>query len=783
MANKPGTANFFPDAPEFPSMGTFQPVYGKFDLTTYIQGASDYEIMAFLVGKYNACLEAYSNITKLSTDTITACKQLQNWINSWFDNLDVQEELNKKIDSMVQDGSFGTLLHQTFDEQINNQTTSAVTAWLVANVTPTGSAVVVDKSLSIEGAAADAKVTGKYIDRLAIKSQLPLGIAVNISNNAITFSIDNTKSNFIWSQNGYRNANALDASITTNYDSATFAFGFDLTAASNKLIVSKINEIIPANMCIIYIAYINNNIVQNELFNLDKTRLDTTLSISDAPADAKSTGDAISSVNGTLSAIGAQSKQITTSTKLYNLIELNNFVIGKAFYRAVGDTSIGTSYDSPNTALSNPIAVESLTSLHLYDTRGAQYIQVNEYDESGKLIKWNQNLKDITTSSTTKYIRVQISDISTINDIIKYKDSVCNGNFSCSFNRSLSNSINETLTNSQYKVVGLYIQPGYYTNNTYYQNDMYMGSKVSVIPGTTVKISCYLRANSLPLAEFLDYNNQVIGTTGTLSADTVFDNANVAIPAGCFAINVNSYRDNNTALRVCVPYDTVSRYKIGYTGDSICYGLGYAGGYASIIDKMIGTTSNNIGVSGGHIATDRSDVFIISNSISMLDNDIQALIMEGGINDYSNYVTLGSITDNYTDPINQKTFYGGLEKLFRDANNTFPEIPKAFIIVHKVNNSCVKTSSESRENTFEDYIDAIYACARKYSIDVIDINKSSGFNTYNADIKRKYTYKDSDNPTGDGLHPNIAGYTKWYVPPIVRWIESKKDCVNTVLMA
>ena len=163
MANKPGEANFFPDVPQFPSMGTFQPVYGKFDLTTYIQGASDYEIMAFLVGKYNACLEAYGNITKLSTDTITACKQLQDWINSWFTNLDVQEEINKKLDSMVADGSFGTILHQTFDAQINQQTTNAVTQWLVANVTPTGSAVVVDKSLSIEGAAADAKATSDSI--------------------------------------------------------------------------------------------------------------------------------------------------------------------------------------------------------------------------------------------------------------------------------------------------------------------------------------------------------------------------------------------------------------------------------------------------------------------------------------------------------------------------------------------------------------------------------------------------------------------------------------------
>lgn len=179
MANKPGEANFFPDVPVYPEMGTFQPVYGKFDLTTYIQGASDYEIMAFLVGKYNACLEAYGTVTKLSTDTITAAHQLQDWINNWFDNLDVQQELNNKVDSMVADGSFGTLLHQTFDAQINQQTTSAVTAWLVANVTPTGSAVVVDKSLSIEGAAADAKSTGKKFESVKLSETGRLEVNVN----------------------------------------------------------------------------------------------------------------------------------------------------------------------------------------------------------------------------------------------------------------------------------------------------------------------------------------------------------------------------------------------------------------------------------------------------------------------------------------------------------------------------------------------------------------------------------------------------------------------------
>lgn len=286
MANKPSPADFSPTVPDFPNIGTYQPVYGKFDLTTYIQGASDYEIMAFLVQCYNATLKGYSDVTQLSKDTVTAYNQLQTWVNTWFDNLDIQPEINAKlqemyengslaeviassdviilamnnylntpagsenlygatsrklnamaadgtltdivkdtgqvsnavvsylnsvegsealanatatkIDSMAQDGSLANVVSQTnkipeavkqyLDSVDGTKNLSDVTAkkieamaadgtlgtvisntgsvqstttnWLKQNVTPVGSAVVVDKSLSIEGAAADAKTVG-----------------------------------------------------------------------------------------------------------------------------------------------------------------------------------------------------------------------------------------------------------------------------------------------------------------------------------------------------------------------------------------------------------------------------------------------------------------------------------------------------------------------------------------------------------------------------------------------------------------------------------------------
>ena len=246
MANKPTPADFSPTVPDFPSIGQYQPIYGKFDLTTYIQGASDYEIMSFLVQCYNATLKGYSEVTQLSKDTVTAYNQLQAWVNTWFDNLDAQTEINSKLQEMYENGSLaeaiassdaiipamnnylntptgnenlygatsrkindmaanGTLVNIVKDTgQVSNAVVSylnsvegsealanvtaakieamasagtlgtiisntvdlqsTTTNWLQQNVTPVGSAVVVDKSLTIEGAAADAKAVGNKLE-------------------------------------------------------------------------------------------------------------------------------------------------------------------------------------------------------------------------------------------------------------------------------------------------------------------------------------------------------------------------------------------------------------------------------------------------------------------------------------------------------------------------------------------------------------------------------------------------------------------------------------------
>lgn len=132
-------------------------------------------------------------------DTQEEWQQLYNYVHDYFDNLDVQAEINIKLDEMALDGSLATAVQPIIEskvaemipDEVSAQLPTAVSAqidsvvadqigdaisgqvgpliaptvtdWLNNNVTPVGGAVVVDDSLSISGAAADAKRTGDLL--------------------------------------------------------------------------------------------------------------------------------------------------------------------------------------------------------------------------------------------------------------------------------------------------------------------------------------------------------------------------------------------------------------------------------------------------------------------------------------------------------------------------------------------------------------------------------------------------------------------------------------------
>lgn len=92
---------------------------------------------------------AVQDVVKLNT----TYGQLEDYVNTYYENLDVQEEINKKLDEMALDGTLNALIVPHLPQLISD--------WLQNNVTPTSP--IVDKTLTIGEAAADSKVTGEFV--------------------------------------------------------------------------------------------------------------------------------------------------------------------------------------------------------------------------------------------------------------------------------------------------------------------------------------------------------------------------------------------------------------------------------------------------------------------------------------------------------------------------------------------------------------------------------------------------------------------------------------------
>ena len=114
----------------------------------------------------------YADFTELTTDnyqgfvdTVTSdIEEIREYVNTYFDNLDLNQATQDVIDSMVESGEFLTIIRPEIGD--------AVEAWLDEHITET--TPIIDKSLTIAGAGADAETTGIYVYNLADAIQFSL---------------------------------------------------------------------------------------------------------------------------------------------------------------------------------------------------------------------------------------------------------------------------------------------------------------------------------------------------------------------------------------------------------------------------------------------------------------------------------------------------------------------------------------------------------------------------------------------------------------------------------
>lgn len=212
--------------------------------------------------------------------------------------------------------------------------------------------------------------------------------------------------------------------------------------------------------------------------------------------------------------------------------------------------------------------------------------------------------------------------------------------------------------------------------------------------------------------------------------------------------------------------------KLVLNGDSICYGAGATGGYGRIIADRCGMSLQNVAVSG---ATVTANVYAedgttarhwISRTISNMDADADYVILEGGVNDASLGVAMGTLNlSNYTAILDDTTFCGAFESMLKQSIIRFSGAKIFYLAVHKM-------STKYSSNTDDGYYQNALKLCRKWGVPVIDLNVCTPpLGMYVEDeslvaLREKYTND------GDGWHPNEEGYKKYYCDQIIAALKS-----------
>lgn len=143
----------------------------------YDESLSYYELLCKVVDYLNKTMEDVDLMASDMAAFRAAYSELVDYVNSYFDNLDVQAEINRKLDRMAATGALGAIIEPYFQEAIDaiyETIPAAADAWLAANIEQTES-VILDSSLLLKSAAADSKAVGDHL-RTVIPSMPEIGV-------------------------------------------------------------------------------------------------------------------------------------------------------------------------------------------------------------------------------------------------------------------------------------------------------------------------------------------------------------------------------------------------------------------------------------------------------------------------------------------------------------------------------------------------------------------------------------------------------------------------------
>lgn len=253
---------------------------------------SSYELLQKFVNDTNENIETELNNFEYSITQ--SFETLQGFVNNYFDNLDVQDEINNKLDVMASDGTLNALITPL----ITAQAPDIIADWLSNHITPTSPAV--DSTLTVSGAAADAKIVGeRLIDRTMLNTSVVEDYFIDTRTGSRTSNQTFNYWDFkvIPGDTLVYYAGRADSNIGLCFydDEGVFLSGVESTATPLQIVVpenavtakatfrkaivdSYVRSIYNINTLINYIftedARLNNDISKNEKLLIKRTMLD-----------------------------------------------------------------------------------------------------------------------------------------------------------------------------------------------------------------------------------------------------------------------------------------------------------------------------------------------------------------------------------------------------------------------------------------------------------------------------------------------------------------------------
>ncbi len=211
------------------------------------------------------------------------------------------------------------------------------------------------------------------------------------------------------------------------------------------------------------------------------------------------------------------------------------------------------------------------------------------------------------------------------------------------------------------------------------------------------------------------------------------------------------------------------RKKAIWTGSSVMEGKGNKGGFAKMISMANEMSYNNIGISGGTLASGVGQFEIAQSVVNYINADVDYFIFLGGYNDYchrgdSQYASkplLGTVSEGFDAELDMTTTLGALEsacKALKARKATDPDFKYGYVFYHKIWKDTDEWTTTWRP--------AILEVLEKWDCPYIDMEVEAPTLGIDSTLYSQYTM-DSDR-----VHPNEEGYKKFYVNPVTAWMKT-----------